>query len=85
MGTLVQIAPARAMELGALWREALTFGHPHLTLMSDGLHGAYIVRPLGNSKVETKYCKEDSPERALLKAIMEAELWGLPKIEDPRP
>lgn len=71
---------AAEISLSQLWRDALKHGHPWIWLNQNGEAVAKIDRPLGNSKVETKHCRADTPERALLEAIQEAELWGLPAL-----
>lgn len=73
---------ARPFDLGGLFREALKHGRPNVYLSNyKNLFCAYIERQLGASKLQTKPHYFDTPESALLAAVEEADLWGLPDLE----
>ncbi|WP_290494478.1 hypothetical protein [Hyphomonas sp. UBA4494] len=75
---------ADRLELSALYRQAYRHGRPSLfttTISSLPRHAANITRQIGNSTVKTETHYESTPERALLKAIGDAEAWGLPLLD----
>lgn len=82
---------ARKMELGELWLECEEWGavnvftHPAHVLMGRQIpkkYSAKITRHVGESKLETSHKAVPTPEQALLHALEEAELWGLPRLEN---
>ena len=88
VATLVKdraIDTARALELGDLWRQAMRWGLPSLTTFpaERGFPVRFstgIKRQVGKSELKTSHKTFERPERALLHAIEEAELWGLPEL-----
>jgi len=75
---------AEVLELSGLYREALRHGLPKIwtsDIRGVPKHVCSIRRALGNSELTTASHWEDTPERALLKAIEDAEAWGLPLLE----
>lgn len=84
MGTLQKVTAAgsaQPFELGDLFREAMKHGAPRVTTHGDHAFCARIERQLGNSLLVTGFKTYSTPERAMLAAIEEARLWGLPDLE----
>lgn len=72
---------AKRLDLSELFREALKHGAPRISTFNDGTFSARISRNLGNSEIATGFEAYSTPERAMLAAIEEALLWGLPDLE----
>ena len=79
-----ELKVAYPLEMGDLFRMALKHGRVSIYCPDSQIlppYAASIQRGLGNSKLETKAHYKSTPEQALLEAIKEAELWGLPDLE----
>lgn len=71
---------ARPVEMGELFREGMKFGAVRIYTHDSGVFSVTIERALGASTVKTGFKTFSTPERALLHALEEAELWGLPEL-----
>ena len=78
---------ARVLELGELWQQAMRWGLPNL--YTHAAERGYpirfsggITRSVGKSELNTSHQTFGTPEQALMHAIAEAELWGLPELID---
>lgn len=82
----VSIDSARVLELGELWQQAMRWGLPTLfTHAAERGHpirfSGGITRSVGKSELQTSHKTFGTPEQALMHAIAEAELWGLPELD----
>lgn len=80
-GAAGAVRQAVHLELGGLFREALKHGGASVRTLDNGRFSATITRGLGKSELRTGFATHATPEKALLAAIEEARLWGLPDLE----